>query len=77
MSSKVSLGNVFLFHMYLMVARMKINFSKVLASLNSSNKSSVKGMGNLSLMVSLLRAQKSGHMRQVPSFLSIMTTREE
>jgi hypothetical protein len=28
MSSKGSLGNVFLFHMYLVVARMKIKFSK-------------------------------------------------
>jgi hypothetical protein len=26
------------------------------------------GMGNLSLMVSLLRARKSGHIRQEPSF---------
>jgi hypothetical protein len=34
MSSKVSLGNVFLFHMYLMVARMKINFSKVISERN-------------------------------------------
>jgi hypothetical protein len=29
MSSKGSLGNVFLFHMYLVVARMEIRFSKV------------------------------------------------
>ena len=35
------------------------------------------GMGNLSLMVSLLRARKSGHMRQEPSFFKTMTTREE
>jgi hypothetical protein len=36
----------------------------------------MKGMGNLSLIVSLLRAQKLGHMRQVPYFLSTMTIGE-
>jgi hypothetical protein len=35
------------------------------------------GMGNLSLMVSLLRAQKLGHILQEPSFFSTMTTGEE
>jgi hypothetical protein len=35
------------------------------------------GMGNLSLMVSLLRAQKSGHILQEPSFFMTMTTGEE
>jgi len=30
MSAKDSLGNVFLFHTYLVVARMKVNFGKVL-----------------------------------------------
>jgi hypothetical protein len=35
------------------------------------------GMGNLSLMVSLLRAQKSGHILQEPSFFRTMTTGEE
>jgi hypothetical protein len=34
-------------------------------------------MGNLSLMVSLLRARKSGHILQEPYFFSTMTTREE
>jgi hypothetical protein len=34
-------------------------------------------MGNLSLMVSLLRVRKSGHIRQEPSFFSTMTTGEE
>jgi hypothetical protein len=37
----------------------------------------MKGMGNLCLMVSLLGAQKSGHMHQEPSFLRNMTTGEE
>jgi hypothetical protein len=32
MSSKCSLGNVFLFHMYLVVARKDIKFSKVLST---------------------------------------------
>jgi hypothetical protein len=32
MSSKCSLGNVFLFHTYLVVARTKIKFSKVLST---------------------------------------------
>jgi hypothetical protein len=35
------------------------------------------GMGNLSLMVSLLRARKLGHIHQEPSFFSTMMTREE
>ena len=39
---------------------------------------SAKGrLGNLSLMVSLLRARKSGHILQEPSFFRTMTTREE
>jgi hypothetical protein len=37
----------------------------------------MKGMGNLSLMVSLLREQNSGHMRQEPYFFMTMTTGEE
>jgi hypothetical protein len=35
------------------------------------------GMGNLSLMVSLLRAQKSGHILQEPSFFGTMTIGDE
>jgi hypothetical protein len=35
------------------------------------------GMGNLSLMVSLLRARKLGHIRQEPYFFRTMTTRDE
>jgi hypothetical protein len=35
------------------------------------------GMGNLSLMVSLLRAHKSGHMFQEPYLFMTMTTGEE
>jgi hypothetical protein len=35
------------------------------------------GMGNLSLMVSLLRAWKLGHIHQEPYLFSTMTTREE
>jgi hypothetical protein len=35
------------------------------------------GMGNLSLMVSLLRAWKSGHILQEPYFFSTMMTGDE
>jgi hypothetical protein len=35
------------------------------------------GMGNYFFLVSLLRAQKSGQMHQVPYFLSTMTIGEE
>ena len=38
MSSKGNLGNVFLFHTYLVVARMKVNFSKVLSPSEFSQK---------------------------------------
>jgi hypothetical protein len=35
------------------------------------------GMGNLSLMVSFLRARKSGHILQEPYFFRTMTTGDE
>jgi hypothetical protein len=35
------------------------------------------GMGNLSLMVSLLRARKSRHIRHKPSFFGTMKTGED
>ena len=35
------------------------------------------GMGNLSLMVNLLRDLKSRHMCQAPSFFKTMTTRDD
>jgi hypothetical protein len=35
------------------------------------------GVGNLSLMVSFLRARKSGHILQEPYFVSTMTIEEE
>ena len=34
-------------------------------------------MGNLSLMVNLLRERKSGHIRQEPYFFKTMTIGEE
>jgi hypothetical protein len=77
MSAKGHLGNVCLFHTYLVIARGKIKFSKEVAPLNSSRRSSMIGMGNLSLMVSLLRAWKLGHILQEPSFFGTMTTGEE
>jgi len=77
MSYECGLGNVFFFHMDLLVATEEIKFGKTLSTLNSSKMSSMKGMRNLSFMVSLLRDRKSEHMHQVPSFFSTMTTREE
>jgi len=74
MSLKCCLRNVRLFHTYLVVAKTKIKFSKELGTTQSSKRSSMTGMGNLSLMVSLLRERKLGNMRQEPYFLSTMTT---
>ena len=76
MSSKGILGNVCLFHTYLVVAQMKIKFSKELGTTQFIRCLSMTGMGNLSLMVSLLRALKSGHICQEPCLFSTMTTGE-
>jgi hypothetical protein len=77
MSSKGHLGNVCLFHTYLVIAERRSSLVKNWAPLNSSRRSSMTGMGNLSLMVSLLRARKSGHILQEPSFFRTMTIGEE
>ena len=77
MSSKGRLGNVCLFHTFLVIAQAKIKFSKNWAPLNSSRRPSMTGMGNWSLMVSLLRAPKSGNILQEPSFFSTMMIGEE
>jgi hypothetical protein len=77
MSVKGGLGNVSIFHTYLVIAQAKIKFGKELCPLNSSRRSSMTGMGNLSLMVSLLRARRSGHILQEPSFFSTMMTGDE
>jgi hypothetical protein len=62
MSAKGHLGNVCLFHMYIVIARAKIKLVKNWVPLNSSRRSSMTGMGNLSLMVSLLRERKLGNI---------------
>ena len=77
MSSKGSLRNVCLFRTDLVVAKTKIKFSKELGTTQFIQEVIMTGIGNLSLMVSLLRARKSGHMHQEPSFFRTMTTGEE
>jgi hypothetical protein len=75
--SKGSLGDVFLFHAYLVVSKMEIKFCKVLGTTQFIQRSLMTRMIDLSFIVSLLRAQKLGHMCQVPSFLSTITIGEE
>lgn len=53
------------------------NFEKYLVPCNSSNSSSIIVIGNLSLMVILLRALKSIHMHNNPSLLQTKSTREK
>jgi hypothetical protein len=60
----------------MVVARMEVKFGKVLSPTDFIQKVMYDGMGNLFLMVTLLREQKSGHMHQVASFLRTMTIRE-
>jgi hypothetical protein len=43
----------------------------------SSKRSSITGIGNLSLIINLLRAQKSRHMQQVTSLFNTITTDDE
>ena len=43
----------------------------------SSKRSSITRMGNLSLIINLLRAQKSRHMQQVSSLFNTITTDDE
>jgi hypothetical protein len=74
MSLKGSFGNVCLFHTYLVVARMKIKFGKLLRTTKFIQKVINDRNGNLSLIVILLGETKSGDMHQVHSFLSTMTT---
>ena len=77
MSVKGGLGNVGLFHTYLVIARAKIKFGKELGATQFIQKVINDRNGNLSLMVSLLRAWKSGHILQEPSFFNTMMTGEE
>jgi hypothetical protein len=77
MSTKGNFGNIGLLHMYLVVVGTWIKFGKELNTKQFIQKPSMTGMGNLSLMVILLRARKSGHMHHIPYFLSTMMTGEE
>jgi hypothetical protein len=77
MSLKGSLGNICLFHTYLVVAQTKIQFSEELGATQFIQEVINDRNGNLSLMVSLLRARKSGHIFQEPSFFKTMTTCDE
>ena len=77
MSSKGSLGNVCLFHTYLVVARTKIQLNEELGATQFIQEVINERKGEFVFDVSLLRARKSGHIRQEPSFFRTMTTREE
>jgi hypothetical protein len=77
MSAKGHIGNVCLFHTYLVIARAKIKFSKELGATQFIQEVINDWNGNLSLMVSLLRARKSGHILQEPSFFRTMTIGKE
>ena len=56
---------------------MKVKFGEELELWSSSRRSSMIGMGNLSLIVNLLRALKSRHMHQAPYLFKTMTIRDE
>jgi hypothetical protein len=55
----------------------KIQFGEETNTLEFIQRSSMTWMGNLSLMVNLLRVWKFGHMCQEPSFFRTITTGEE
>jgi hypothetical protein len=77
MSSKGSLRNVYHFHIDLVVSKTKIQFSKESSTTQFIQEVINDRNENFSLMVSLLRARKSRHMHQEPSFLRTMTIGEE
>ena len=72
MCAESCLRDIFLFHPYLVISEANVKFSENIDSLNFIQEISLTGMVNLSLMVSLLRAQKLGHMHQVPSLFKTM-----
>jgi hypothetical protein len=77
---KISFWNIFFLHRAnLVITKVKIKFGEEMCSIVSSFKRSsiMTKMGNLPLIIKLLRAQKLGHMHQVPSFLRTMTIEEE
>jgi hypothetical protein len=74
MSSKVSLGNVCLFHTYLVVAQMKIRFSKELGATQFIQEVVNERNGKFVFNGKFVEGKKSGHIHQEPSFFRTMTT---
>jgi hypothetical protein len=77
MSYKGSLGNVFLFHMDLVVSRMKIKFSKVLSTTQFIQEIINDRNGKLVFDGDFIEGVKVWTHAPSTSFLSTMTTREE
>jgi hypothetical protein len=77
MSSKGSLGNVCLFHTYLVVARTKIKFSKELGATQFIQEVINDRNGKFVFNGKFVEGTKSGHIHQEPSFFRTMTTGEE
>ena len=68
MSVKCSIGNAFLFHMYMVISRTKVNFGKVLSPTEFIQKVIYYRNKKFSLMVSLLRAQNQDkYVKFLPS----------
>lgn len=76
-SRRSSFGNIGLLHLNLVIPWIEIKLVRNWEPLNFSKRSSIIGKENLFLMVILLRAQKSRHMHQVPSFFSTMVIRNK
>jgi hypothetical protein len=77
MCTKSGLRDVCLFHPDLMVARAKVKFNEKHGSIKFIKEVINNWIGNLSLMVNLLRSWKLRHMHQVPSFSNTMTASDE
>jgi hypothetical protein len=77
MSSKGSLRNICLFHMDLVVARMKIKFSKEPGTTQFIQEVINDRNGKFVFNGEFVEGAEVGHMRQEPSFLRGMTTKEE
>jgi hypothetical protein len=77
MSDEMYLGDVFLFHTYLVVARMEVKFGKVLIPTEFIQKVIYEGNGEFILDGKFVEGKKLGHMHQVPSFLRTMKIGEE
>jgi hypothetical protein len=64
MSSKGSFGNIDLFHTYLVVSRMKIQFGKVLSTCQFIQKVINDRNGEFVFDGDFVEGEKSGHMHQ-------------